>query len=437
MTNERPASGDPEPIEAEFEPADGKRAHQATGFTPVRLRSRSATVVELLLGASVAAVAGAMIAIIFSNASSGAGTGTLASEIDSLSRAQDDVSARTGQMSADVVELRARLDAQSDRLDRQDAGDLALRSEIAAVTNHVSALSGAGGGEAVPGATANNSPLGTLLARINKLERIVTEDAEAPQTTRQMQRVVSNLEDQVEALEQANVRLSTALDQRQLAMTALANGIETLSAEVRLLRGEAVARQKFGMDLGVLRKPAVDLSSAPAGSATTAAADAKTIRALASLETVARKGTAFLPQHQALAALLPADADVAALGGIAPRGAPTLDQLRSDFDDAAQTAQRALADNPDDGWNWLRASVPASPNRSTQVAEAGAALIKEARRSLESGDVQASIKAVDSLSPRAAATFTAWRDKALRRIDLDQRLADLNRRLVGSAKSKG
>jgi hypothetical protein len=340
---------------------------------------------------------------------------------------------------ADVFELRARLDAQSDRLDRQDAGELALRGEIAAVTNQVSALSGAsaGAGEPAPGATANNSPLGALLARIGALERTVENDAEAPQTTRQMQRVVSSLENQVAALEAANVRLSTALDQRQAALTALANGIETLSAEVRVLRGEAAASQKFGMDMGVLRKPAVDLSAAPPGNATASAADARAIRALASLEAVAHRGAAFLPQQQALAALLPQDADVAALGGIAPRGAPTLDQLRRDFDVAAQTAGRLLADNPDDGWDWLRASVPATSNRATTAAEAGAALIRQAKRSLESGDVQASIKAVDSLPPRAAAAFTAWRDKALRRVDLEQRLAGLNRRLVGIAKDSG
>jgi hypothetical protein len=437
MTRDRAASNEPEPIEAEFEPADERRARHAPGFRPVRLRSRSATVTELLIGSSAAAIAGAMVAIIFTNASSGAGTGTLASEIDALSRAQEGLTNRAGQMSADVVELRARLDAQSDRLDRQDAGELALRSEIAAVTNQVSALSGAGSGEAVPGATANNSPLGTLLARIGKLERIVAEDAEAPQTTRQVQRVVADLEDQVAALEEANTRLSTALDQRQVALTALANGIETLSSEVRLLRGEAVASQRFGMDLGVLRKPAVDLGKAPAGNAASAAADAKAIRALSSLETVARKGSAFMPQHQALAALMPQDADVAALGGIAPRGAPTLDQLRRDFDIAAKTAERVLADHPDDGWNWLRASVPASSPRPADAAEAGAALIRQARRALETGDVSASIKSIDGLPPRAGATFTAWRDKALRRVDLDQRLADLNRRLVGTARSKG
>jgi hypothetical protein len=111
--------------------------------------------------------------------------------------------------------------------------------------------------------------------------------------------------------------------------------------------------------------------------------------------------------------------------------------LRRDFDIAAQTAERVLADHPDDGWNWLRASVPASSNRPADAAEAGAALIRQARRALETGDVAASIKSVDGLPPRAGATFTAWRDKALRRVDLDQRLADLNRRLVGTARSKG
>jgi hypothetical protein len=340
-------------------------------------------------------------------------------------------------MSADVVELRARLNAQSERLDRQAAGELSLRGEIAAVTSQVSALSGAEADETVPGAVANNSPLGVLLARIGTLERIVEQDASAPQTTRQMQRALSALEGQVAGLEEANLRLSTALEQRQVALNALANGVETLSGEVRVLREQAVASQRFGMNMGVLRRPTLDLDANPAANAEAAAADAKAIRALASLEAVARKGVAFTPQQQELAALLPRDADVAALGGIAPRGAPTLEQLRRDFDAAAQTARRLLAESGDDGWNWLRASVPVTSKRVDGAAEAGATLIREAKLSLDAGDVSASIRAIDDLPPRAAAAFTAWRDKALRLADLEQRLADLNRRLVGPSATKG
>jgi hypothetical protein len=437
MSNEHPAGGEPEPIEAEFEPAEGKRPNHAPGFAPKRLRSRSVTLVELLAGSSAAAIAGAMVAIIVTNASSTAGTGTLASEINSLARAQEGLSTRAGQMSADVVELRARLNAQSERLDRQAAGELSLRGEIAAVTSQVSALSGAEAGETVPGAVANNSPLGVLLARIGTLERIVEQDASAPQTTRQMQRALSALESQVAGLEEANLRLSTALEQRQVALNALANGVETLSGEVRVLREQAVASQRFGMNMGVLRRPTLDLDANPAANAEAAAADAKAIRALASLEAVARKGVAFTPQQQELAALLPRDADVAALGGIAPRGAPTLEQLRRDFDAAAQTARRLLAESGDDGWNWLRASVPVTSKRVDGAAEAGATLIREAKLSLDAGDVSASIRAIDDLPPRAAAAFTAWRDKALRLADLEQRLADLNRRLVGPSATKG
>ena len=65
----RPVQDEPEPIDAEFEPASGpepKRARR-TGGRP--LRSRSATLQETLIGSMLAAVFGAVVAIIVSNAS--------------------------------------------------------------------------------------------------------------------------------------------------------------------------------------------------------------------------------------------------------------------------------------------------------------------------------------------------------------------------------
>src|SRR5689334_7677729 len=135
MTNERAVRDEPEPIDAEFEPKGKPRARNSRPFgAPPRLRSRSASRVELLIASSAAAAIGATMAIIVTNANSGASTGTLARELDTLRSGQDEIGGRISQMSSDMVTLRSRIEAQADRLDRQDEGELALRGEISAVT---------------------------------------------------------------------------------------------------------------------------------------------------------------------------------------------------------------------------------------------------------------------------------------------------------------
>ena len=233
----RPVQDEPEPIDAEFEPASGpepKRARR-TGGRP--LRSRSATLQETLIGSMLAAVFGAVVAIIVSNASSNAPTGTLAREIDNLERAQSELAERANQAAADVVSLRARLDAQGERLDQQNATEALLRTDLVALTNQLSAISGASDGAAPGDSAAAKSPLGVLLGRINRLEGIVTEDKTAPETTREVQRAIADLANHVAALDLANNTLVTAFDRREAALAALETGMQTMATDISAMRG--------------------------------------------------------------------------------------------------------------------------------------------------------------------------------------------------------
>ncbi len=407
MTNKRANRDEPEPIEAEFEPANGapEPARPKRKIAPPPMRSRSASLPELLIASIAASALGALVAIIVSNASSGAPTGTLAREIDTLSRTQTELAARADQAAGDIVTMRTKLDAQADRLAQQDAAEGALRGEISTIASQVSALAGAGDGKAAPGATAAATPLGALLARINKLEEANADANASPRTQAQVQRAITDLSNRVTALNEANATLAAALDKRQAALTALEAGMQTLNTD--------------------LATHGAQVDGAQVAAAT---GESRTLRALSALETTAQKGMPFVEQQQVLAALVPQDQSVAALAELARRGAPTLDQLRRDFDAAVLTA-----DQPDDGWNWLRtAFVGVVDFKAAPASPADADLFRKARRALEAGDAHGAVTAVDRLSANTGGLLRSWRDQAARRADLDQKLKDLNARLAGS-----
>ena len=430
MTNDGAARDASEAIEAEFEPTGGEPSEEAHKRAFTAPRSRMVRLPELLIFSGAAAVLGAVMAIVVTNANSGAGTGTLAREIDAINRAQTELTLRADQMSSDVVTLRSRIDSQAEKLARQDTDEATLRTEIATVASQVSALSGAGPGSGQSGTTAlaANTPLGVLLSRINRLENVIADDAAAPQTTRQMQRAFADVSQRVDELNQANATLTEALNKRQAALSALEIGLESLSNDMDSIRGRVVANQKIGEGLGIVRKSAAlsALSRPPEFPAD----ESKTIRALSSLETAAQRGVPFLPQQQVLASLLPQDSGVADLQELARIGAATPEALRRDFNTAARSAERIAAERTDDGWNWLRPATPPPAVRGADVETAD--LIADARRALDMGDTRGAVEYVDGITGAPAKAFARWRDEALRRAELDQRLHTLNQRLVGA-----
>ena len=422
MTSGRTAPDEPQPIEAEFEPSFAPEARQKKGFAPPPMRSRSVTIPELLLASSAAAVLGAVMAIAVTNANSGAETGTLARELDSLSTSQTAFSARADRMSEDLVAIRSRLESQAERLSRQDEVESSLRSEIATVASQMSALTGAGAPE--PGTTASNTPLAILLARLTRLETILADDAASPQTTRQVQRMLTDLTSQVEQLYLSNTTLTEALAQREATLAAIETSIGSLSGEVEQIKGEADTARRVATGLGILKPPAEARQTSM-----TIAAGPKTVRAFSLMELAALRSDPFPTEQQALALLLPGDPDVERLAETARKGAPTQPQLKKAFELAARSAARVVG-NEGWGWSWLRAS---SPQVSDATSAEARRLIEEARKALDEGDLRAAASAVTSLPVPASSIFAPWRDLAIRRAELDERLERLNRRLTGGA----
>ena len=247
MTKGRAAPDEPQPIDAEFEPSFAPEDRRRKAFAPPPLRSRSVTLPEMLLASAAASVLGAVMAIVVTNANSGADTGTLARELDTLTSGQSDLSARADRMSEEVVAIRSRLESQSDRLARQDEAELALRGEIAAVAGQVSTLTGAGAPS--PGTTPGNTPLGILLSRLTRLETILADDAASPQTTRQVQRSLTDLKAQVEQLYSSNTTLAGALAQREATLAAIETSLGSLSGEVERSRARQTRRGGLQQDL--------------------------------------------------------------------------------------------------------------------------------------------------------------------------------------------
>lgn len=427
MTSGGAAQDEPEVIEAEYEPSGEETEARKRSFSAPP-RARAVRLPELLMFSGAAAVLGAVMAVVVTNANSGASTGTLAREIDALNRAQSELALRTDQMSADVVSLRSRVDSQADKLARQDVDEAALRAEIVDLAGQLSALSGAGSGQATTSAVAANTPLGVLLSRINRLENVIADDASAPQTTRQLQRAFADMSERVDVLNESNTALTEALNKRQAALSALETGLAIVSKDMEVVRRRAVADQRIGEGLGIVRR------SAPLSSDVRppefAAEESKTIRTLSSLETAAQRGIPFLSQQQILASLLPQDKAVAELQDLARTGVPTAEALRRDFNVAARNAERIAAERTDDGWNWLRPEAAAPDVRGADVVTAD--LIADARRALDIDDLRLAVEHIDGITGAPAKAFRIWRDDALRRAELDQRLQTLNQRLVGA-----
>lgn len=422
----RPVQDEPEPIEVEFEPASGPEPARPRRTGPRPMRSRGVTFVQLLITGIVASTLGATVAIIVSNASSGAPTGTLAREIDALVRGQADLSARAQQAAADVVALRTRLDAQGERLDQQNVVEAGLRTDLVALTNQLSAISGAGDGAAPADSTAAKSPLGVLLGRINRLESIVENDKTAPETTREVQRAIADLSAQVAELDLANNTLVAAFDRREAALAALESGMQTMATDVAAMRGGRPAPARSA-------EAVVATAPAPILAAT---ARSQAIRALSALEAAARGDRPFAREHQALATLLPDEPGLAGLAESARVGVPTLAQLRADFTAAAEEAHRLATDESDDGWNWFRLTFAGVVSfEPTQMVAANEDVIRNARRRLDIGDVRGAAEAVTTVSGKAGAAFKPWQAKAGKRAALDENLRDLNARLLESAAS--
>lgn len=441
MSSDQPSTQDPEPIEAEFEPAGGARPEGAPRPQSSDWGRKPVSRLQLATGCGLAILASVLTSVGVMQASNQAGPGTVMREIETLKTEQAGLSTRTAQFSEDIVALRSKVDSQADRLKSGQDADAMIRAELAEISQQLTAVIGADPKEADAAVSAAGNPLGVLLQRIARLESIIQEDASSPQTTRQMQRALRDLSDQVAALDEASTSLTASLNKRQAALAALENGLTALSTDVATLKQRLDQAKNLETQIGAVRESVTALkteTNADRAPILAAAAHSRSIRALSALETAAAHGKPFASQHQALMTLMPADPDVQAMKATARKGAPALVDLREEFDVAAKRAEQAAAAEVDDGWNWLRTSVSGVMTlRRTGVDTSASQLIKQAKRSMDIGDVGGALASVDQMTGPSANAFSAWRSKAAVRAELDGQIESLNTRLIAATDAKG
>lgn len=400
MTSPWSAAREGAPIDAEFETNAASHARARSRTRPAAKRSRNITSIELVTGCVAAAIAGAVAAIAVVGSGSGVSTGPMAIDLAALKRSSAELAARNSQDAESLAVLRARIDAEADRIAAREAADLNLREELAALAAQVSALSGAGAGKpGLAGASAAMSPIGVLLARIEKLEGRAAADSAQPQTGPQLQRALQDMSGRLAALDAANAAMGDALGKQ----------------------GQTIARLDASLAGALVASPARPATPAggPAAATALAAPQPRLAEALARLEDAARSGYSFASQQGQLASLAPLDPDIAALATIARSGAPNAEQLRRSFEAIARPiTDRLAARTLDDGLNWLRTAMSGV---ALERAD-GLRPLAAARTALGRNDLAAAADA--GLPPE----FAAWRETVRRRRQLDMLLERLHAR---------
>jgi len=172
--------------------------------------------------------------------------------------------------------------------------------------------------------------------------------------------------------------------------------------------------------------------SANAEAALAAGASARAAFALAALTEAAARGGPFQPAFQTLADALPGDADVAALGRLAPVGAPSREELQARFATLERELDRALRQQA--AGSGLIGGVQAvlAEQVSVRPAEARdtpADRLEAAAAAVNRGDLAQAERLLRALEGKAATLAQPWLDGARRRLEIESRLAAVRAKL--------
>jgi hypothetical protein len=156
--------------------------------------------------------------------------------------------------------------------------------------------------------------------------------------------------------------------------------------------------------------------------------------AAAALSDAAAGPRPFAAELAAFARLLPDSPDALALAPLAAEGAPTRAALAVELSGIASdvsVATHAPAKNAGfmDQLAYAVSRV-VSIRRVDDQATGADAVLSRAERRADDGDLEGAIGLLDSLSSSARTTLAPWRDKAVRRIAIDQHIAGLRAQAV-------
>lgn len=172
--------------------------------------------------------------------------------------------------------------------------------------------------------------------------------------------------------------------------------------------------------------PAVAAEARAAGTA------ARASYAVVAASEASRSSGPFEPAHAALAALLPNDPNVAALGVLARTGAPTREELRNRFASLDNEIIRVSRQSQAGAGFWGR--IQAALAQWIVVRRSGAGntpegMVERAEQHLAADRLAESIEQLNQLSGPAKRAADPWINDARRRLEIDQRLTAIRTEL--------
>jgi hypothetical protein len=157
----------------------------------------------------------------------------------------------------------------------------------------------------------------------------------------------------------------------------------------------------------------------------------------ASALSAAAEGSAPFDQDLALyGRLAPGDPDLRALAPLAAMGAPSRAALAASFPDLASAAAAAAHQPPRDA-DFL-AKVIGRLEQVVIIRRVGPGatgvdgVLNQAQMKVAAGDLDSAVAALSALPPAAAAPMARWVDGAKRRIEIDQRIAQVRARALAT-----
>ncbi len=233
---------EPEPIDAEFEPADGP---EPEAEKPVKSGIGMATLAAWSIGA---ALAGGTIGVIGSGSTNidtaKFAPAELETDLKDLSSKQGNVSEKLDKAWETLSVTEARLEGQVEKLNAElearEESQALLQSEFDALVAQLDALVGSSGDTAklAEGETATAAgntgdtagaatipPLQRLMTRITYLEERLAESDASPETSGQLKRALTDVSARVESLEDANDEVQRAMTKREEALASLQAGL--------------------------------------------------------------------------------------------------------------------------------------------------------------------------------------------------------------------
>ena len=283
-----------EPIDAEFEPAQGPDPSEPK---PAKSGVGMATVAAWSIGA---ALAGGSIGVIGAGASnidtSKFAPSEIRTDVESLTAQQADVTDKLDKAWETLSVTEARLDGQVEAINaklaaRAESEEL-LRDEFEALIAQLDVLVGSdiqeasaddageiasenGEGDVEADATTtevapSRPPLQRLIERITYLEARLAETDQSPETTGQLKRALTDVSARLDAVETADQEFQRAMDKREEALASLQSGLFNANQAIAeiddrvVTLSETETPQTSSADIEALRADIAALKSAAA-----------------------------------------------------------------------------------------------------------------------------------------------------------------------------